>query len=49
MAILRDHIHVGEYVASATLMREVLAGRRRVLGEDHPSTQAAITWMDNIK
>ena len=49
MAILRDHIHIGEYVASATLMREVLAGRRRVLGEDHPSTQAAIAMMDMIE
>ena len=44
MAILRDYM--GEHVAAVTLMREGLAGRRRVLGEDHPSTQAAIATMD---
>jgi hypothetical protein len=37
---------MGEHVAAATLMREALAGRRRVLGEDHPHTQAMIAWMD---
>ena len=30
-------------------MREALVGRRRVLGEDHPHTQAAIAWMDSIE
>ena len=36
-------------MAAATLMREALAGRRRVLGEDHPRTQAAIAAMDVIE
>ena len=37
---------MGEHAAAVTLMRGVLAGRRRVLGEDHPSTQAMIAWMN---
>jgi hypothetical protein len=37
---------MGEHAAAVTLMREALVGRRRVLGEDHPSTQAVIAWMD---
>ena len=30
-------------------MREALVGRRRVLGEDHPHTQAAIAEMDMME
>jgi hypothetical protein len=44
MALLRDDM--GEHAAAATLMREALVGRRRVLGENHPSTQTTIAEMD---
>jgi hypothetical protein len=37
---------MGEHAAAATLMREALVVRRRVLGEDHPRTQATIALMD---
>jgi hypothetical protein len=36
---------MGEHAAAVTLIREALAGRRRVLGEDHPRTQATIAVM----
>ena len=47
MAIVR--YDMGEHAAAATLMREALAGYRRVLGEDHPHTQATIAAMDRIE
>jgi hypothetical protein len=36
---------MGEHAVPATLIREALAGHRRVLSEDHPHTQATIAAM----
>jgi hypothetical protein len=42
-------IGMGEHAAAAMLMREALAGRRRVLGEDHPHTQSARVFMERLE
>jgi hypothetical protein len=43
MASLRDDMD--EYAAVVTLMREALAVRRLLLGENHPSMQDAVLYM----